>query len=191
MKFILASASSQRKKLLNMAGFQCSVKPANVWERHRIKTTVADLVKENAFLKAQDVASRLNAGIVIGADTIVYSKKGGIIGKPRDLKDARRILKILASHPSWVYTGVALIDAAGKKKLVDCEKTKIFMDPLTEQEMRRYHLRTSPLDKAGGFDIEGRGGLFIRRIEGCYTNVIGLPLAKLRGMLKKFGVEIL
>ena len=73
----------------------------------------------------------------------------------------------------------------------DYEKTKIFMNKLSEPEINRYHGKTFPLDKAGGFDIEGRGGLFIKRIEGCYSNVIGLPLAKLRLMLKKFGVDVL
>ena len=75
--------------------------------------------------------------------------------------------------------------------MVDYEKTKVFMVPLTEEEINRYHARVSPLDKAGGFDIEGDGSVFIHRIEGCYTNVIGLPIAKLATMLKKMGVSIL
>lgn len=153
--------------------------------------TAAALVKHNALLKARAVASRIKKGIVVGADTIVYAGRRRIIGKPRDLKEAKKILKILFSGPQWVYTAVAVIDVASNKTLLDYEKTKIYMHKLSEEEINRYHGITSPLDKAGGFDIEGRGGLFIRRIEGCYSNVIGLPMAKLRLMLKKVGVALL
>ena len=187
---ILASASAQRRKLLEGAGIKIKVYPSRVHEKHVITTTCAALVKHNALLKAEDVASRLNKGIVIGADTVVYAG-GKLIGKPKDLADAKRILKILFSRPQWVYTGVAVIDAATGRRVVDYEKTKVFMHRLSDDEIARYHRKTTPLDKAGGFDIEGRGGLFIRRIEGCYSNVIGLPMAKLRMMLKKLGIALL
>ncbi len=190
-KIILASNSPQRKKLLKHLVRQFSIRPSQVDEIKNIQTTVENLVKENARLKAQDVASRLKKGIVIGADTLVLSGQGKLIGKPKDLKQAKENLKLLMHKPSWVYTGVAVIDAATKKMLVDYEKTKIYMNPLSDGEIDRYHTIVSPLDKAGGFDIEGKGSLFIRRIEGCYYNVIGLPLAKLCEMLKKFWVRIL
>ncbi|MDP2652930.1 MAG: Maf family nucleotide pyrophosphatase [Candidatus Omnitrophota bacterium] len=188
---ILASASAQRKKLLQMAGLRFTVRPSHVEEAASVKGSCSALVKHNALLKAQEVARRAKAGIVVGADTIVYAGQGRIIGKPKDLKDAKRILKILFSCPQWVYTGVAVIDAATGKTVVDYERTKVYMHHLSDEEIDRYHRLTSPLDKAGGFDIEGRGGLFINRIEGCYSNVIGLPMAKLRIMLKKLGVHIL
>jgi len=189
-KLILASQSPQRRKLLKFLGLRFAVKPSRAEELHKIKTTCADLVMENALRKAKDVAAGLKEGVVIGADTLVYADKK-IIGKPRDLKEARRILKVLFSGPQWVYTGVAVIDAATGKTLVDCEKTKIFMVPLTDREIAHYHRRINPFDKAGGFQIEGWGSIFIHRIEGCYSNVIGLPMAKLAGMLKKVGVSIL
>jgi septum formation protein len=148
-------------------------------------------VKYNALLKAREVASRVRSGIVIGADTVVYGGGKQIIGKPKDLKEARKILKRLFSRPHWVYTGVAVIEAKNGNTVVGCEKTRVFMHHLSDREIRRYHGKTFPLDKAGGFDIEGHGGLFIRRIEGCYSNVIGLPMARLRLMLKKVGVTIL
>lgn len=191
MKIILASVSAQRKKFLKLAGVRFTVRPSHAKEITQIKTNCADLVKDNALLKAKNVVASLKDGIVIGADTVVYAPTSGIIGKPRDLKDAKRILKMLFSRPHWVYTGVAIIDVKTKRTLIDCEKTKIYMHKLSDHEIDRYHGLTSPLDKAGGFDIEGRGGLFINRIEGCYSNVIGLPLAKLRVMLKKLGVTIL
>lgn len=189
-KFILASASPQRKKLLKLTGLKFKVVVSRAQEISRIKTTIGDLVKENALLKARDVADRLKSGLVIGSDTLVFAD-GKIVGKPRNLAEAKKILNVLTSRPQWVYTGVAIIDTATGKTVVDFEKTRIFMNPLTDEEMDRYHFKTSPLDKAGGFDIEGRGGLFISRIEGCYSNVIGLPLAKLRLMLKKFKIDVL
>ena len=190
-KIILASASPQRKKLLKILGLRFSIRPSRVKEIKKISTTCADLVQQNALLKAEEVASRLKAGLVIGADTLVYGCRGQLIGKPRDLREAKRNLKILFQGPSWVYTGLALVDSGTKEKLVDYEKTRIFMNKLTDGEIDRYYAKVSAVDKAGGFDIEGKGGLFIRRIEGCYFNVIGLPLAKLCRLLKRFGVSVL
>ena len=190
-KIILASASPQRKKLLKHLGLKFSICPSRVAEILEIQTTCADLVMKNALLKANDVASRKKEGIVIGADSLVYPGKKKIIGKPRDLREAKENLKMLFHRPCWVYTGVAIIDGQTKKEMIDYEKTKIYMSPLTDGEIDRYHSHVSPLDKAGGFDIEGRGSIFIRRIEGCYFNVIGLPLSKLCLMLKQFGVSVL
>lgn len=189
-KLILASGSPQRKKLLKILGVPFTVKVSRVQELSKIKTSCSALVQKNALLKARDVALPLKGGVVIGADTLVYGGNKKIIGKPRDLKDAKRILRILFSKPHWVYTGVAVIDSATGKTLVDYEKTKVFMIPLTDHEIDHYHKKVSPLDKAGGFDIEGGGSVFIHRIEGCYSNVIGLPIAKLAGMLKKVGISI-
>lgn len=188
---ILASASAQRRKLLKMLGIKFIVKPSHAPELQKIRTNCAALVKDNALIKAREVAGRLRSGIVIGADSVVFLGNKTIIGKPRDLKEAKDNLKRLFRRPHWVYTGVAIIDVDTGKETVDYEKTKIYMEPLSDQEIDRYHSKMSPLDKAGGFDIEGTGSVFIKRIEGCYTNVIGLPLAKLSVMLKKYGVPVL
>lgn len=190
-KIILASASAQRKKLLEMAGVKFSVIPSRAEEIHKITANCSGLVKHNALLKARDVAIRHKQDIVIGADTLVYAGHRRVIGKPKDLADAKRILRLLCSGPHWVYTGVAVIDAQSGQTLIDYEKTKLYMQKLSDEEIDEYHAHTNPLDKAGGFDIEGRGGLFIRRVEGCYSNVIGLPLPKVRVMLKSFGVSVL
>ena len=190
-KLILASASLQRQKLLKDLGVQFAVKVSQAQEAQKIRSTCSALVKHNALLKAQDVAACLKSGVVVGADTVVYDGHKNLIGKPRNLQDAKKMLHALFSKPHWVYTGVAVIDAATGKRAVDYEKTKVFMLPLTDEEIDRYHRKVSPLDKAGGFDIEGGGSVFIHRIEGCYTNVIGLPIAKLAMMLRRFGVSIL
>jgi septum formation protein len=190
-QIILASASPQRKNLMKLLKLPFVVRKSKAEEVSRIKTSVADLVKENAFIKALDVAEETKKdAIVIGADTVVYAR-GKLVLKPKHLKEAKANLKELMSAPHWVYTGVALIDTATGNSLVDYEKTKVFMTMLDDREIDRYHREVPPMDKAGGFDIEGRGGLFIPRIEGCYFNVVGLPIAKLAQMLKQFGVHAL
>ncbi|MBF0595378.1 MAG: septum formation protein Maf [Candidatus Omnitrophica bacterium] len=190
-KIILASASPQRKNLMKLLKVPFTVRRSTAQEKDTITTTVSDLVKDNALLKAIDIAEQMKEpAIVIGADTVVYAKSRLVI-KPKDLKEAKKNLKMLMSEPHWVYTGLAVIDTEDKTVLVDHDKTKVFMNQMTDEEIDRYHQHVSPLDKAGGFDIEGRGGVFIPRIEGCYFNVVGLPVAKLAQMLKKFGVHVL
>lgn len=188
---ILASQSPHRKKLLKQIGLRFKTMTSHVQESSQTNKGCAYLVKRNALKKAEDVAGRLKKGIVISADTVVCVQGRQMIGKPRNLKEAKRNLKKISRRPQWLYTGVAIMDVEKKKTLVSFEKTKIMMTPLTDQEIESYYKKTSPYDKAGGFDIEGRGALFIKRIEGCYYNVIGLPLAKLRVMLKTFGVNLL
>jgi septum formation protein len=190
-KIILASASPQRRKIMKILGLPFTVSPSCAKESTRITKGCAHLVQANALKKAQEVARRLREGIVIGSDTVVYSSKGRLILKPRNLREAKKNLKELMAKPHWVYTGIAIVDAKTGQIEIGWEKTKVFMTKLTDKAIDRYHKVVSPLDKAGGFDIEGKGGLFIPRIEGCYFNVVGLPLAKLALMLKKFGVSVL
>jgi septum formation protein len=135
------------------------------------------------------VPKRFDSGIVIAADTVVLVGRK-IIGKPRDMKDAFRTLKHLCAAPQWVYSGIAVIDIDNNKTYTAAEKTKVYMYRLTDQQIKNYFKRTSPLDKAGSFDIQGLGGIFIDRIEGCFYNVVGLPLAKLAKILVKAGVDI-
>ena len=190
-KIILASASPQRRKLMKILGLPFIVRPSRAKESTRITQGCAHLVQINAFKKAQEVAHRLKQGIIVGSDTVVLSSKGRLILKPRNLQEAKANLKELMVCPHWVYSGIAVIDAQTGQKEIAFEKTKVFMTKLFDQEIDRYHKHVSPLDKAGGFDIEGKGALFIPRIEGCYFNVVGLPLARLAEMLKKFGVNVL
>jgi septum formation protein len=190
-KIILASASPQRRKLLKILGLPFIVSPSRAKESVRINKGCAHLVKSNALLKALDVAKHLREGIVIGSDTVVYTSKGQLILKPRNLREAKKNLKELMAKPHWVYSGIAIVDANTGQIEIGWEKTKLFMNKISDKAIDRYHEHVSPLDKAGGFDIEGRVALFISRIEGCYYNVVGLPLAKLVKMLKKFGVKTL
>ena len=189
-KIILASASPQRQALLKQIGVKFKVIKCNVSEKRRITKSASKLVKDNALLKAHDAAKKLKSGVVIGCDTIVVCGNR-IIGKPKNLKDAKRILRFLSKRPQWVYSGLAVIDIDNNKTITDYEKSKVFMKKLSDREMSRYFEKVSPLDKAGAFDIQRYGGLFINRIEGCFYNIVGLPLAKLYQLLKKVGVHIL
>jgi septum formation protein len=190
-KIVLASASPQRRKLMKILSLPFKVVPSRAQEITKITKGVAHLVEHNALIKAQEVAGRVKDALVIGSDTVVYSSKKRLILKPKNLAEARKNLKELMAAPHYVYSGVAVIDTATGKTIVDHEKTKVFMTTLSDESIKRYHRFVSPLDKAGGFDIEGKGALFIPRIEGCYFNVVGLPIAKLGYILKKFGVEVL
>ena len=190
-KLILASGSPQRRKLMKILGLPFIVAPSRAKESTRMTNGCAHLVQTNALRKALDVAGSLLDGIVIGSDTVVLSSSGRLVGKPRNMQEAKKNLKELMAGPHWVYSGVAVVDARSGCKEVGFEKTKVFMTKISDKAINRYHKLVSPLDKAGGFDIEGKGALFIRRIEGCYFNVVGLPLAKLAGMLKNFGVNVL
>lgn len=190
-KIILASASPQRRNLMKILGLPFEIVPSQAKEQDRLTRGVVHLVKHNALIKAQEVAARVKSGLVIGCDTVVYSHKKRLILKPKDLNEAKKNLMELMEKPHWVYSGIAVIDAKTGKTIVDYEKTRMMMNPLTSQEIDRYHRKVTPLDKAGGFDIEGTGALFIPRIEGCYYNVVGLPLSKLVSILKEFKIKVL
>lgn len=188
-KLILASRSKARQDLLKQMGLKFAVAASDVKESRIMKGSCADLVVNNALKKALDVAGKRSSGVVIGADTVVLVGKK-IIGKPRDLKDAYRTLKLLSKKPQWVYSGIAVVDIESGKVYTDHERTKVYMYPLTDRQIKNYFKKVSPLDKAGSFDIQGMGGIFIDRIEGCFYNVVGLPLAKLARLLRKTGVEV-
>ena len=189
-KVYLASDSKARRELLKILGIRFKVLPSRIKEKRKPgNLSYAALVKRNALDKAKDVAKRVKSGIIIAADTIVVQHRK-IFGKPKDLKDARLMLKRLSKRPQWLYTGIAIIDKDKNKLKVAYEKTKVYMDRLTDKEIERYFACVRPEDLAGSFDIQGRGAFFIRRIEGCFYNVVGLPLRRLYRMFKELGINI-
>lgn len=188
-RIILASRSKARRKLLRQIGIKFETAVSSVKEDHVIRTSASDLVIENAVRKARVAARQYDSGIVISADTVVLVGKK-IIGKPKSLKDAIQALKLLSRSPQWVYTGIAVIDIDNGKLYTDYDKTKVHMYRLSDRQIRNYFRRMPPWDKAGSFDIQGWGAIFIDRIEGCFYNVVGLPLAKLGRILKKTGIDI-
>ncbi len=186
----LASKSKARKRLLERFGLKFKVLPPKVRERKsRGNLSYAQLVKYNACNKAKEVAARVKEGIIIAADTICV-QEDKIFGKPGNMSEARCMLKKLSSKPQWLYTGLAVIKKGqGRDKLVfDYEKTRVYMDKLSDKEINNYFKQVSPLDKAGSFDIQGKGAFFIKRIDGCFYNVVGLPLRKLYFIFKKLGL---
>jgi MAF protein len=187
---ILASKSKARRLLLKNLGVKFKVVAPRVKEHQGSVRAPIATVKSNALLKAREVAGRLRKGIVIGCDTLVW-QDGRVFGKPKNLKEAKDMLKRLSSKPHVLYSGIAVVDPVHHKEVVDAEETRIVMEKLSDKEIARYFKKVSPLEWAGGFDIQGLGGFFIKRIEGCYFNVVGLPLAKLRVLLKKMDVSLL
>lgn len=187
-RIILASRSKARRKLLAQMGLSFVVAEPKAEEPRISRGRCSKFVVNNALAKASDVAKRYRSGVVIGADTVVLVGKR-IIGKPKDLKDACRTLRLLSKRPQWVYSGLAVIDIDNAKAYTDYEKTRVYMYRLTDRQINNYFRKVSPLDKAGSFDIQGMGGIFIDRIEGCFYNVVGLPIAKLAKMLERCGIN--
>lgn len=186
----LASDSRARRKLFTLFGLKFRIVSSGAAEKSRPAAgSYRQLVIDNAVAKAAAVAARVKKGVVVSADTLVVCG-GKVFGKPADLAAARRMLKTLSSRPQWVYTGVCVIDARKGTMRTACEKTRIFMDRLSDNEIREYFRRVSPLDKAGSFDIQGRGAFFIRRIEGCFYNVVGLPLRTLYRMFRQMKIRV-
>ncbi|MEW6727333.1 Maf family protein [Desulforudis sp. 1088] len=187
---VLASASPRRRELLDGLGVSFKVVVADVDESLGFSKRPAPLVEELALRKARAVAERTPEGLVIGADTVVVLR-GKILGKPRDEAEARSMLRELEGTSHEVYTGVAVIDAATGKAAVSHERTVVHFRHLTEEEISTYAATGEPADKAGAYAIQGLGSLFVTRIEGCYTNVVGLPLVRLAEMCRIFDYDLL
>jgi septum formation protein len=187
MKLILASASIRRAEILHEAGFSFAVLSSAIDETPYPGESAHDLVQRLAFAKAEPVAARaVGPAIVIGADTEV-TLEGHIFGKPRSTDDARHMLERLSGRTHAVVTGVALIRLPDAERLTFVESTLVQFNILSAEEISRYLATGEPHDKAGGYAIQGRAGRYIPRIEGCYFNVVGLPLARLQHALTSLG----
>jgi septum formation protein len=189
-KIVLASASPRRAELLRQVGLEFEVMVSEVEETLTPGLEPAAQVELFALRKANAVAATLDRGIVIGADTVVV-QGGRVLGKPVDAQEAVEMLQLLQGKGHEVYTGVALVDARSSVKLVEHVMTRVFFNAMSEETIRRYVATGEPLDKAGAYAVQGRAALFINRLEGCYYNVVGLPLARLATMLKKLECEII
>ena len=187
MKLILASASVRRAEILHDAGFSFTVLSSAIDETPYPGESAHDLVQRLAFAKAELVAARaVGPAIVIGADTEV-TLEGRIFGKPRSTDDARHMLERLSGLTHAVVTGVALIRLPDAERITFVESTLVHFAALSEEDINRYLATGEPHDKAGAYAIQGRAGRFIPRIEGCYFNVVGLPLARLQAALTTLG----
>lgn len=190
-ELILASSSPRRADLLRGLGLSFRIVPSGFEERHQGRTRdPARFVETLALGKAEEVAGKVGRGLVLGADTIVILA-GEILEKPADPAEAREMLSRLSGRWHEVYTGVALVEAEGMASLVGHERTRVKFRRLEAEEIEAYVRTGEPLDKAGAYGIQGLGAILVERIEGCYTNVVGLPLTRVALMLREFGWRIL
>lgn len=185
MKIILASASERRQELLGRLVKEFDVVVSDFDENSILfKESIDDYVKDVALGKAMNIKEKLNEDtIIISADTIV-TLENKILGKPKDEDEAFKMLKSLQGRKHKVYSGVVVINTA--KNVIKQESlcTEVTFSEISDDEIIEYINTGEPLDKAGSYGIQGIGGIFIKEIKGCYYNVVGLPLNKLKSMLE-------
>lgn len=185
-KIILASSSPRRKELLGKYNLNLTIFKPEIDEVELAEEEPIQIAMALAFEKAYGVANHFKDDeIIIGADTIVvYNNE--VLGKPEDEKDAFRILSLLNGKEHKVITGISIVKANSNIKIVDYEVTKVKFRKVSEGEINRYIHTGEPMDKAGAYGIQGYGEILVEKIEGCYTNVVGLPLGKLGYLLNEF-----
>jgi len=190
MKLILASSSPRRSEILRDAGISFEICAADVDEAMRPGESAQEMVARLAEWKARAVAAQLNSvdreRIVIGADTSV-ELDGRIFGKPREAADALEMLAALSGKNHHVHTGIFLLRLPDGTTRSAVKTTSVKFTSLERGEIEVYVATGEPFDKAGGYAIQGRAGRFISGIEGCYFNVVGLPLARLCALLREMG----
>jgi septum formation protein len=176
----LASSSPRRSELLTKAGFEFTAEPAGVSETVLRGTPPMQIVEQLSARKARAVAKRHPDGTVLAADTVVVLK-GRVLGKPKDEAAAKAMLKLLSGNVHQVYTGYTVI--RGEKFVCGHEVTSVEFYVLSPKEIDAYVATDEPLDKAGAYGIQGRGALFVKRINGDFYNIVGLPIAKISRIL--------
>ena len=182
---ILASASPRRSEILRALGWRIRIIPSGLSEEEMPHLDPIEAAATLALHKAREVAGRLRKGMVLGADTIVYLE-GRIMGKPRDAQEAREYLRFLSGKTHRVTTALALIDAESDHEEMAAETTRVKMHPLSDEEIQTYLESGESFDKAGAYAIQGKGFILIDKIWGSYTNVIGLPVGRLKQLWKRF-----
>jgi septum formation protein len=182
---VLASASPRRRQLLAEYGCQFTVAPADIEEVTPRHLTPREVALWNARAKARHIAARLPHDIVIGVDTLV-AFEGRIFGKPRDLDEAFAMVSALNGRSHEVYSGVCLLRAAAREEQNFCEVSRVHFRKLNAAQLRAYLARIAPLDKAGAYAAQDDRGEIIDRVEGSFTNVIGLPMETFLEALDRF-----
>ncbi len=182
---ILASNSPRRKQLLEMIGINFDVQPSSVYEDFNLNLSPEDFVQHYAREKSLDIAHKNHDHFVIGADTVVvYNQK--ILGKPKNIDDSFNMLKSLSGQTHSVYTGVSInkIDEGISETFF--EQTHVTFNKLTDEDISYYIETYKPLDKAGSYGIQDWFAVCVNRIEGCFYNVMGFPLAAFYSHYKKY-----
>jgi septum formation protein len=190
MKLILASSSPRRAEILRQAGIAFEICATDIDEMVLPGETALEMVARLAEAKARAITAQMDAAIreciIVGADTTV-ELDGEILGKPRDSAHAREMLARLSGRTHHVLTGIFLLRLPGNASRAAVEKSAVTFAPLSEKEIDAYVASGEPLGKAGAYAIQGLAGRYIPKIEGCYFNVVGLPLARLYTLLRELG----
>lgn len=187
-QLVLASQSPRRKELLQQIHLDFLVHPGN-FEEKDTHLSPEELALHNAIGKAQQVARHYKNALIIGVDTVV-AHNDRVFGKPKDLEDAKEILRYLSNTTHKVISAVCIFDTDNDKHLSSIETTLVSMDRLEESDIEAYVNSGEGVDKAAGYAIQGLGSLFIKKIDGDYFNVVGLPIYRLRKMLKSFKIKL-
>ena len=188
-KFVLASASPARRRLLQNAGIEPIVCQSDFDESQVKVTDPVELVKTLALQKAQTVAPKFNDALVLGCDSVL-SIQGEIHGKPANPQEALARWQMMRGRVGELYTGHALIDLSQDKTIVRCGITRVYFANVSDRAIQAYVATGEPLKCAGCFALEGRGGLFVEKLDGCHSNVIGLSLPLLYQMLNELGYGV-
>lgn len=189
MRFVLASSSPARADLLRQIGLRFDVVASGISEDIGPGHDLAGGVEALALAKARHVARTERDAVVIAADTVI-ALDGAMLGKPMDAEDARGMLRRMSGRWHQVISGIAVLDASSGREAACHEITHVCMARLTPEIVDKYVYTGEPLGKAGAYAIQGRGALLVDRIVGCYFNVVGLPIARLRDLLARVGVGV-
>ncbi len=184
-KLILASSSERRKDILKMVKLNFDVIPSNIDENYEKKLSPKQIVKKLSQKKAMAVSNKYPNSYVIGADTIVFIKNK-ILNKPKNKIEAFKMLKFLSNTEHLVLTGVCLINKKDNVIFNFVEITKVYFYKLDEELILRYINTKSPYDKSGSYGIQDYSAGFVKKIEGCYYNVVGFPISKFLNVLRTF-----
>jgi septum formation protein len=189
-KIVLASSSPRRKELLSLTGLKFLVDAGDYEEKMASSISPRALARRLSLGKAVAVSHKYTDALIIAADTFIVFR-GNLLGKPHTRREAIRMLHTLSGNVHSVVTGFTILDTASGKKRSRSVETRVRFRKLTSREILAYVTTKEPLDKAGGYAIQGLGSLLIREIEGDYFNVIGLPLAAVAETLKGFNVCVM
>jgi len=189
-RIVLASASPRRKQLLEQLGLRFEVEPSDYEEEIAPGSEPREMARKLSLGKARAAAQKHRKALIIAADTLVVLGDR-VFGKPHTNAEAREMLCALNGQAHSVVTGFTILDTETGKVLSRSVETKVHMRKLTLKEIDKYVRSKEPLDKAGGYAIQGRGAVLVERIEGDYSNVVGLPLSALTDALREFGIKVL
>lgn len=187
---ILASSSPQRTELLNLIGLEHKIIPSDVEEIVDYSKKPFEIVQDLAYQKAVSIMNKCSkSDIIIGADTIVYLDK--VYGKPKDVLDAKETLQKLQGNIHSVFTGLCIINNENGAIYKTYDETKVKFRQLTEAQIDKYISTKEPINKAGSYTIKGKGAILIEKIDGCFYNVVGLPIHKLSIILEGIDPNII